>query len=70
LSAPLIPAVAEGPEDTGANALEAALAATLAAAFDFVFAAGFLALGLDFAAGFEGEGPFEEGLDATGVFSF
>jgi hypothetical protein len=65
-----MPAVAEGAVATGANALEAALAATLCAAFDFGLAVGFLELGLDFATYFEDEGPLGEGLDATEVFSF
>jgi hypothetical protein len=37
---------------------------------DFGVAVGFFALGLDFATYFDDEGPFEEGLGATGFFSF
>jgi hypothetical protein len=62
--------VGDGAAVEGANARDAAFAATLAAAFDLGLAAGFLALGLDFAADFENEVPFGEGLDATEVVSF
>jgi hypothetical protein len=66
-----MPAVAAGTTGAGgATERTAAFAAMLWAALDFGLPVGFLALGLDFATNFEDEGPFEEGLDATEVFSF
>jgi hypothetical protein len=71
LSTAVIPAVGEGSAGaTGRADRSAAFAAMLRAALDFGSPVGFLALGLDFAWNFEDEGPFEEGLDATEVFSF
>jgi hypothetical protein len=65
-----MPAVVDGPAGAGTKARAAAFAAMFCAALDFGFPEGFFALGLVLAKYFEDEGPFEEGFDATEVFSF